>query len=64
MLRPGNAGANTAADQVEVAEAALEQIPPERVEQVEVLLRVDSAGASHDLLHWAREGRIGFLGRL
>ncbi len=60
MLRPGNAGANTAADQIEVAEAALEQIPTERVEEIEILLRVDSAGATHELLDWAREGRIRF----
>jgi hypothetical protein len=60
MLRSGNAGANTAADQIEVAEAALEQIPTERAESIEVLLRVDSAGASHELLEWAREGRIRF----
>ena len=60
MLGPGNAGANTAADQIRVAEAALEQIPADRIEGIEVLLRVDSAGASHELLGWAREGRIGF----
>jgi len=60
MLRPGNAGANTARDQIEVAEAALEQIPTERIESIEVLLRIDSAGATHELLEWAREGRIRF----
>ncbi len=60
MLRPGNAGANTAADQIAVAEAAIEQIPADRIEEIEVLLRADSAGASHDLLDWAREGQIGF----
>lgn len=60
MLRAGNAGANTAADQIAVAEAALEQIPAERVEGIEVLLRVDSAGAVHELLEWAREGDIRF----
>ena len=59
-LRPGNAGANTAADQVAIAEAALEQIPAEHVEQIEVLLRTDSAGASHELLEFCRAGRIGF----
>jgi Transposase DDE domain group 1 len=59
-LRPGNAGANTATDQIAVAEAALEQIPVEQVEQIEVLLRVDSAGATHELLDWCREGRICF----
>ncbi|MQA74701.1 MAG: IS1380 family transposase [Solirubrobacterales bacterium] len=60
MLRPGNAGANTAADQIAVAEAALEQIPTARVEETEVLLRTDSAGATHELLEWASEGRIRF----
>ena len=60
MLRPGNAGANTAADQIAVAEAALEQIPAARIEEVDVLLRVDSAGAVHELLDWAKEGDIRF----
>jgi Transposase DDE domain group 1 len=60
MLRPDNAGANTAADQIAVAEAALEQIPTECIEEIGVLLRVDSAGAPHELLDWAREGRIRF----
>lgn len=60
ILRPGNAGANTAADQIEVSEAALEQIPAELVAEIEILLRVDSAGASHELLDWAREGNIRF----
>jgi hypothetical protein len=59
-LRPGNAGANTAADQIAVAEAALEQIPAEHVEDIEILLRLDSAGATHELLDWCREGRIRF----
>ena len=59
-LRPGNAGANTAADQIAVAEAALEQIPREHIETIEVLLRVDSAGASKDLLAWAKAANIRF----
>ena len=60
MLRAGNAGANTAADQIAVAEAALEQVPAERVEGIDVLLRVDSAGAVHELIEWAHEGGIRF----
>lgn len=60
MVRPGNAGANTAADQIRVAGAALEQIPAEQAASIEVLLRVNSAGASDEQLDWAREGRIGF----
>jgi hypothetical protein len=59
-LRPGNAGANNAADQIAVAEQALAQIPAEHIETIQVLLRVDSAGASHELLDWCREGRIEF----
>jgi hypothetical protein len=59
-LRPGNAGANTAADQIAVAEQAVQQIPAEHIQDIELLLRVDSAGASHELLGWCREGRIGF----
>lgn len=59
-LRPGNAGANTAADQITVAEQALEQIPSEHIETIELLLRVDSAGASHELLDWCRQARIRF----
>lgn len=60
LLRPGNAGANTAADQITVAEAALEQIPRAHIETIDVLLRVDSAGASHELLAWAHEANIRF----
>ena len=59
-LRPGNAGANTAEDQIAVAEQALEQIPTEHVAEIEILLRTDSAGASHELLEWCREGRIRY----
>ena len=61
---PGNAGANTAADQIAVAEQALEQIPAEHIETIEILLRVDSAGASHELLDWCRDGADAVLGRL
>ena len=59
-LRPGNAGANTAADQIAVAEHAISQIPEEHIEHIEILLRADSAGQSHDLLDWCREARIRF----
>ncbi len=59
-LRPGNAGANTAADQIKVAEQAIGQIPAGHIENIKLLLRVDSAGASHELLAWCREGRIEF----
>jgi DDE family transposase len=60
MLRPGNAGANSAADQISVAQAALQQIPREHIETIRVLLRVDSAGACHELLDWAHTANIRF----
>lgn len=60
LLRPGNAGANTVADQIEVAEEALEQLPAEHAADSEIVLRFDSAGATHGLLDWAREGGIRF----
>jgi hypothetical protein len=60
QLRPGNAGANTAADQIMVAEHAINQIPQEHIQSIEILLRADSAGASHDLLDWCRQARIRF----
>lgn len=60
MLRPGNAGTHSARDQIAAAESALDQIPPEHVQELEILLRTDSAGAAHELVDWCREGRIGF----
>ena len=59
-LRPGNAAANDASDQIAACEAALEQVPSEQIEELELLLRVDSAGAAHELLDFARDGRINF----
>jgi hypothetical protein len=59
-LRPGNAGANNASDQIAVAEQAIAQIPAGQIETIEIVLRVDSAGASHELIDWCRDGRIAF----
>jgi len=60
MLRPGNAGSNTAADQIAVVEQALAQIPADEIEQIEILVRADTAGATHDLLDFCREGRLRY----
>ena len=60
LLRPGNAGSNTAADQIAVIEDALAQIPAGQIEQIEILMRADSAGATHDLLDFCREGRLRY----
>jgi Transposase DDE domain group 1 len=47
-LRPGNAGSNTFSDHEEVLSAALRQVPARF--RRKVLVRVDGAGASHDLV--------------
>jgi len=60
LLRPGNAGSNTAADQIAVIEQALEQIPAEQIADIEILVRADTAGATHELLDFCREGRLCF----
>src|SRR5690349_1982574 len=39
---------------------ALEQVPGEPVEQIEILVRADSAGATHGLTDYCREARIRF----
>jgi hypothetical protein len=49
-LRPGNAGANTAADHIEVLGAAIAQIPAKH--RRNLLVRADGAGCSHALLDW------------
>ena len=73
-LRPGNAGANNAQDHVEVLTAAISQLPGEwRAGHVRgdalaavhpLLVRTDSAGATHDLvdavLERSCEFSIGF----
>ena len=65
VLRPGNAGANTAADHISVLEEALAQLPAEladrdREEPVPLLARSDSAGASHAFAEALRERRIRY----
>jgi hypothetical protein len=50
MLRPGNAGSNTAADLIAVLDAALAQIPDQYRHGYPVLVRTDGAGASKALL--------------
>ena len=39
LLRPGNAGANTAADHQTVLDRALEQIPTEHIQGLQILVR-------------------------
>ena len=48
LLRPGNAGSNTFTDHKEVLAAALKQVPA--AFRRKVLVRIDGAGASHELV--------------
>jgi hypothetical protein len=50
MLRPGNAGSNTAADHIVLVDAALAQIPDEQRHGYPILVRADGAGASKAFL--------------
>jgi hypothetical protein len=60
ILRPGNAGSNTAADHITVIEHALAQVPAELIETIEILVRADSAGATHELMDFCREHRLRY----
>jgi hypothetical protein len=60
LLRPGNAGSNTAEDHKTVIDLALEQIPQQYAERTEILVRADSAGATHGLLDYCRDANLRF----
>lgn len=65
ILRPGNAGANTAADHVAVLDLALAQLPVKPMgldpdKGVAMLARADSAGATHGFLDALRARGIEF----
>jgi len=54
ILRPGKAGSNTAADHITVLDLALAQIPDHLRHGEDILIRCDSAGASHAFLRHIR----------
>ena len=60
VLRPGNAGSNTAADHIEAARLAIAQLPPHL--RRKVLVRADSGGGTHEFLKWltARSRRLHY----
>jgi hypothetical protein len=60
VLRPGNAGSNTAADHIETAGLAIAQLPAHL--RRTVLVRADSAGGTHEFLTWltARSRRLHY----
>jgi hypothetical protein len=58
-LRPGNAGSNTAADHVEVLDAALMQLPVDPHEH-QVIARTDSAALTHGFIDACRARGVWF----
>jgi Transposase DDE domain group 1 len=59
ILRPGNAGSNTADDHFSVLALALEQLPAADLER-EILVRTDSGGATHAFTADCRDVGIRF----
>ncbi len=58
LLRPGNAGSNTAADHITTGRLALAQLPKEYRQGRQTLTRTDSAGGTHEFVAWlAQHGR-------
>ncbi len=71
LLRPGNAGANTIADHLAILDAALSQLPAEitsghgdgddpALVKRAVMVRADSAGATHGFVAGCRDRNVGF----
>jgi len=59
ILRPGNAGSNTAADHKQVIDLALAQLD-EQALAGKILVRADGAGATHELTTYCRDGQMLF----
>jgi hypothetical protein len=66
LLRAGNAGSNTAADHITVLRQALASLPlryrpdPENRDAPRILVRSDSAGATHGFAAACRKENVGF----
>ena len=60
LLRPGRAGSNDAADHLAVLDAALAQLPIDPAD-TEVVVRTDSAGATHGFIDGCGDRGVGFL---
>ena len=63
LLRPGNAGSNTAADHIAVTRQALRQLPGHRPGTRpgrRVLVRTDAAGCTHEFLDWLAGQRLSY----
>jgi hypothetical protein len=60
LLRAGNAGSHTVADHQAVIGAALAQLPGGHARGKKVLVRIDGAGGTHELLAWLTRRRLSY----
>jgi len=60
LLRPGNAGSNTAVDNIAVLDDSLAQLPIDPTE-TEVIARTDAAGMTHKYLDTCRARKVRFI---
>ena len=60
-MRPGNAGANSAADHIEVLEEALAALDGLLGGPESLVVRADSAGSSYEFLDYACQAGVGFM---
>ncbi len=60
LLRAGNAGSNTVVDHKTVITAALAQLPGGHRRGKKVLIRIDGAGGTHELLAWLTRRRLSY----
>jgi hypothetical protein len=63
LLRPGNAGSNTATDHIAVIRQALAQLPGQRPGHRpgrKVLIRTDGAGGTRRLIEWLTGRRLSY----
>ncbi len=60
LLRRGNAGSNTVTDRKAVITAALAQMPGAPTRGKKVLIRIDGAGGTHELLAWLTRRRLSY----
>jgi hypothetical protein len=60
LLRAGNAGSNTVADHKAVIRAALAQLPGGHSRGKKVLVRIDGAGGTRELLAWLTRRRLAY----
>jgi hypothetical protein len=59
LLRPGNAGSNTAADHIDAFEMALAALP-QLPDKVRLVVRADTAGCAYEFLNYLRQAGVGF----